>query len=128
MDHYVRGMDTKFSWRDVLKTLEDEAAVHERDVAAALARAWPDRCSLQLPMRRISMPVSRRFVRLAAWLVVLLFLPHDSHAQTVEVTPFGGYRVGGGFFDVPNGRVVDDDAAPSVGLLVNVDVGMETPG
>jgi acetyl esterase/lipase len=26
MDHYVRGMDTKFSWRDVLKTLEDEAA------------------------------------------------------------------------------------------------------
>ena len=79
-------------------------------------------------MRRISIPVSRRFVRLAAWLVVLLFLPHDSHAQTVEVTPFVGYRVGGGFFDVPNGRVVDDDAAPSVGLLVNVDVGMETPG
>ena len=27
MDHYVRGMNTKFSWRDVLKTLEDEAAV-----------------------------------------------------------------------------------------------------
>ena len=100
----------------------------ERDVAAALARAWPGRCSLQLPMRRISMPVSRRFVRLAAWLVVLLLLPHDSRAQTVEVTPFGGYRVGGGFFDVPNGRVVDDDAAPSVGLLVNVDVGLETPG
>ena len=79
-------------------------------------------------MRRISMPVSRRFVRLAAWLVVFMFLTHDSHAQTVEVTPFVGYRVGGGFFDVPNGRVVDDDAAPSAGLLVNVDVGMETPG
>ncbi len=26
MDHYVRGKGTKFSWRDVLKTLEDEAA------------------------------------------------------------------------------------------------------
>ncbi len=26
MDHYVRGMGQKFSWRDVLKTLEDEAA------------------------------------------------------------------------------------------------------
>jgi len=26
MDHYVRGMGQKFSWRDVLKTLEGEAA------------------------------------------------------------------------------------------------------
>jgi acetyl esterase/lipase len=26
MDRYVRGMDAKFTWRDVLKTLEDEAA------------------------------------------------------------------------------------------------------
>jgi dipeptidyl aminopeptidase/acylaminoacyl peptidase len=26
MDYYVRGMGKKFSWRDVLKTLEDEAA------------------------------------------------------------------------------------------------------
>ena len=26
MDYYVRGMGTKFAWRDVLKTLEDEAA------------------------------------------------------------------------------------------------------
>jgi hypothetical protein len=26
MDYYVRGSAKKFSWRDVLKTLEDEAA------------------------------------------------------------------------------------------------------
>jgi hypothetical protein len=26
MDYYVRGMGSKFAWRDVLKTLEDEAA------------------------------------------------------------------------------------------------------
>jgi hypothetical protein len=26
MDFYVRGMGQKFAWRDVLKTLEDEAA------------------------------------------------------------------------------------------------------
>jgi hypothetical protein len=26
MDYYVRGMGKKFSWRDVLKTLEDDAA------------------------------------------------------------------------------------------------------
>jgi hypothetical protein len=25
MDHYVRGTGKKFAWRDVLKTLEDEA-------------------------------------------------------------------------------------------------------
>ena len=74
-------------------------------------------------MRRISMPILSA-VRLAAWLAVAVILPHDAGAQTVEVTPFGGYRVGGGFVDVQAGRVVDDDAAPSVGLLVNVDVGL----
>jgi hypothetical protein len=26
MDYYVRGQGKKFSWRDVLKTLEDETA------------------------------------------------------------------------------------------------------
>lgn len=66
--------------------------------------------------------------RLATWLLMLLLLPHDSGAQTVEVAPFGGYRVGGGFFDVPRGRVVDDDGAPSAGVLVNADVGLATPG
>jgi hypothetical protein len=78
-------------------------------------------------MRRMFLPVWR-FARLAACLIVLLLSPDDSHAQTVEVTPFGGYRVGGGFFDVAGGRVIDDDAAPSGGLLVNVDVGLDTPG
>jgi len=46
----------------------------------------------------------------------------------VEITPFGGYRVGGGFFEVSTGRVVDEDAAPTVGLVVNADIGLETPG
>jgi hypothetical protein len=78
-------------------------------------------------MRRISTPIWSA-VRLAAWLALAVILPHDARAQTVEITPFGGYRVGGGFFDVQAGRVVDDDAAPSVGLVVNVDVGLATPG
>jgi len=26
MDYYVRGIGKKFAWRDVLKTLEEEAA------------------------------------------------------------------------------------------------------
>lgn len=79
-------------------------------------------------MRRNSRPIWWRSARLAAWLLVLLSLPSDSRGQTLEITPFGGYRVGGGFFAVPAGRVVDDDAAPSVGLIVNVDLGLATPG
>ena len=67
-------------------------------------------------------------MRLVFWLAALLTVSADAAAQTVEVTPFVGYRVGGGFFSVAAGRVVDDDAAPSVGLLVNVGVGMATPG
>ncbi|HSC27779.1 MAG TPA: hypothetical protein VLD67_10925 [Vicinamibacterales bacterium] len=41
-------------------------------------------------------------------------------AQTVEVTPFGGYRFGGGFFEAVTGQEVDLDGAPAVGIVVNV--------
>jgi dipeptidyl aminopeptidase/acylaminoacyl peptidase len=33
MDHYVRGKGKKFSWRDVLKTLEDEGAKSKRSTS-----------------------------------------------------------------------------------------------
>jgi hypothetical protein len=79
-------------------------------------------------MRCIFPPLSSSTVRTAVVLAICAVVPLGARAQTVEITPFGGYRVGGGFFDVQAGRVVDDDAAPSVGLLVNVDVGLETPG
>jgi hypothetical protein len=79
-------------------------------------------------MRRTSEPVSWRATRLAIGVATLLFVASDAAAQRVELTPFGGYRVGGGFFDVPAGRVVDDDFSASYGLLVNVDVGLLTPG
>jgi len=79
-------------------------------------------------MRRTSGPSSWRATRRAIFVAALLMAPSDAAGQTVELTPFGGYRVGGGFFDVPAGRVVDDDFSASYGLLVNVDVGLLTPG
>src|SRR5262245_59775151 len=41
-------------------------------------------------------------------------------AQGVEVAPFGGYRFGGGFFEVVAGRSVDTDGAPARGVTVDV--------
>jgi hypothetical protein len=56
--------------------------------------------------------------RLAA--VCLACLPALAEAQTVEVTPVGGYRFGGGFFERVTQQPVDLDGAPAVGLVVNV--------
>ncbi len=80
-------------------------------------------------MRRTSGLSSwRTATRRAICVAALLTAASDATAQTVELTPFGGYRVGGGFFNVPDGRVVNDGFSASYGLLVNVDVGLLTPG
>jgi len=50
----------------------------------------------------------------------LAALPRPAHAQRVEITPFGGYRVGGGIAEVEAGEVVDDDGGPSLGVIVDV--------
>jgi hypothetical protein len=44
-------------------------------------------------------------------------------AQSVEVAPFGGYRFGGGFYEIVTGTSVDVDGAPSFGALVDVRIG-----
>ena len=41
-------------------------------------------------------------------------------AQTVEISPFAGYRVGGGFFERVTNQPVDLDGAPAIGGVVNV--------
>jgi len=41
-------------------------------------------------------------------------------AQPVEVTPFGGYRFGGDFFERLTGQPVDRDAAPAYGVAVDI--------
>lgn len=47
-------------------------------------------------------------------------LPTAARAQRVEITPFGGYRVGGSVAEAGTGTVVDDDGGPSLGVVVNV--------
>ncbi len=41
-------------------------------------------------------------------------------AQTVEITPFAGYRFGGDFFELAAARSLDRDGAPSAGVLLDV--------
>jgi hypothetical protein len=51
-------------------------------------------------------------------------------AQTIEVAPFGGFRFGSALVDPINGRAVDVDGAPAVGLIVDVPLasGMQFEG
>jgi hypothetical protein len=51
-----------------------------------------------------------------------------AEAQTVEITPFGGYRFGGSIGEVTAGPVLDDDGGPSVGVVVDVVFGSLTDG
>jgi hypothetical protein len=44
-------------------------------------------------------------------------------AQGIEITPFGGYRFGGDFFELVSGGTVDTDGAPAVGAIVDVPLG-----
>ena len=62
--------------------------------------------------------------RVVSWLLAgLLGLPALARAQTpVEITPFGGYRFGGGFFELITGEPVDLDGAPAFGIAVDVPI------
>ena len=44
-------------------------------------------------------------------------------AQGIEITPFGGYRFGGDFFELIAGRPVDTDGSPAVGAIIDVPLG-----
>jgi hypothetical protein len=59
-------------------------------------------------------------VLLTAW---VLGHPSALHAQGIEITPFGGYRFGGDFFELIAGRPVDTDGAPAIGATVDVPLG-----
>ena len=56
-------------------------------------------------------------IAVAMW---LLGCPASSDAQTVELTPFYGYRVGGEFFEIISGQPVDLDGTTAVGGVLNV--------
>lgn len=71
-------------------------------------------------------PANTRLLMCAVALAAALLVaaPVDARAQRVEVTPFAGYRAGGGYF----ARPVDEDGAPSVGAVVNLLFGSRTEG
>jgi hypothetical protein len=56
---------------------------------------------------------------LTAIAVVMLVASH-ADAQSAEVTPFGGYRLGWSVGTVAGVPVVDDDGGPSIGVVVDV--------
>lgn len=62
--------------------------------------------------------MARALATIAAVLLVCQAAP--ASAQTVEVSPFGGYRFGGGFFERVTNQPVDLDGAPAVGGVLNV--------
>jgi hypothetical protein len=43
-----------------------------------------------------------------------------AHAQGVEITPFGGYRLGGDFFELITEQPVDLDGSVSFGVVVDI--------
>jgi hypothetical protein len=66
----------------------------------------------------------RRSVQIGAILFIAC-LGHAAslRAQGIEVTPFGGYRFGGDFFELVTGQPVDADGAPAVGAIVDIALG-----
>ena len=64
----------------------------------------------------------------ASVVAVLVATSAEAGAQTVEIAPFGGYRVGGDFFELATGRTIDEDGAPGVGVLLDIDFGAGTSG
>lgn len=61
-------------------------------------------------------------------MAVIVAVPAFARAQTVEITPFGGYRVGGSIGEVGGRPVEDDDGGPSAGVIVDVAFGSPTAG
>jgi hypothetical protein len=63
-------------------------------------------------------------VRIASvMMAAVLAVPVVARAQTpVEITPFGGYRFGGDFFELVTGQPVDLDGAPALGVAVDVPI------
>ena len=62
----------------------------------------------------------RSGIGVAVWLACW---PASSHGQALEVSPFIGYRFGGGFFERVTGQAVDLDGARAVGGMVDIRVG-----
>jgi hypothetical protein len=73
--------------------------------------------------------LAARLMAAAGWAAAtILATASPLLAQTVEISPFGGYRIGGSISEVAGRAVVDDYGGPSFGVVVDVDFGSATPG
>ena len=61
-----------------------------------------------------------RFVGALIGVGTLLLHAPTVRAQGVELTPFGGYRFGGDFFEIMTAQPVDLDGAPALGFVLDV--------
>jgi hypothetical protein len=61
--------------------------------------------------------------RAVVFVACLLGHASTALAQGIEITPFGGYRFGGDFFELVTGHAVDTDGAPAVGAIVDIPLG-----
>lgn len=68
-------------------------------------------------------PRQSRLLRAISLAAYLLGHAATTQAQGVEITPFGGYRFGGDFFEIVTGQPVDTDGAPAVGAIVDIPLG-----
>ena len=104
-----RGTVSRSTWRSVwtaegpvgalnlLMTIDNDRSIHER-------------------------PTARRWVRMLAWLAVMLVSGWQDLllAQTVEIAPVAGYRFGNDLFQIAAKQSVEEDGAPVVGAALNV--------
>jgi hypothetical protein len=57
-----------------------------------------------------------------------LLMAANAQAQSVELTPFGGYRFGSGVGNVDGAPVIDDDGGVSFGMVVDIPMGRAADG
>ena len=74
-----------------------------------------------MPAKSMLCPMPKRvgLVGAVGFLACLLGQTSLGQAQGIEITPFGGYRFGGDFFEIVTGQPVDTDGAPAVGGIVD---------
>ena len=67
-------------------------------------------------------------LRLGILAVAMLLGASSAGAQSVELTPFGGYRFGWGVSEVGGAPVIDDDGGGSFGMIANMVIGPPADG
>jgi hypothetical protein len=68
----------------------------------------------------VSTPSRSSFVAVIAVLASTFCGTTTAHAQGVEITPFGGYRFGGDFFELITDQPVDLDGSVSFGAIIDI--------